>query len=671
MRYDMKTEFTFGVDYYPEHWPKERLETDVSLMKEIGIEVVRMGEFSWSRFEPEEGRYKFQWLDEAIGKLGENGISTIIGTPTAAPPAWLIEKYPEILPTDHYGNRMGFGGRHHDCQSNAVYRGYVRALITSMAEHYSENKYVVGWQIDNELGNSHENLCMCDSCRRAFQDWLEKKYGKIENLNQAWGTAFWSQIYDSFQQIPTPRVTPNMHNPSLLLDWKRFCSDLVIDFAGEQARIIRKLCPHQFVTHNCMGMHTKSDYFKLAEGLDFVSNDQYPTGYYLEEEEPPAKLAANLSFIRGLKQKNFWMMELQAGATGGAFIGRNPKPGQLKLWTIQSIAHGADTIVYFRWRTCPFGAETYWHGILPHNGIPGRRYEEVKDTINQMKEIMHEINGITTYSEAAVLFDYDQLWAFQIQPLNPEITYEKQILKYFEMLWNKNIPVDFVKFEDDLERYKFVAAPLTLLMTPSRAEKLERFVKNGGSLLLTMRSGVKNENNVCFTAGNLPFMLEEMAGLMVSDYDCLIDGEMAGVRWKNEDQCLAAKWVDVVEPKGAVVLAEFSDGWYRGKPAVTCNQYGKGMVYYVATEPETELQKLLSEEIISTCSLVQYGMSDTGIEMVKREGRKKDFLFVMNHQCCEQKYTPDRVWKPIDGGEDKKENLEPYGTKIYWKEHGK
>lgn len=670
----MKTEFTFGVDYYPEHWPRERLDRDVTLMKEIGIEIVRMGEFSWSKFEPGEGRFEFQWLDHVIERLGENGIYTIVGTPTAAPPAWMIEKYPETLPVDSTGKRMGFGGRHHDCQSNTVYRSYVRKLVTAMAEHYDKNQYVVGWQIDNELGNSHEELCMCDSCRKFFQVWLENKYGKIESLNQAWGTAFWSQTYDCFEQIPAPKTTPNMHNPSLLLDWKRFCSDLVIDFAQEQVRILRKQCPHQFITHNCMGMHTKSNYFKLAEKLDFVSNDQYPTGYYLEGEEPPAKLAANLNFIKGLKQKNFWMMELQAGATGGPLVGRTPKPGQMKLWTMQSVAHGADTVVYFRWRTCPFGAETYWHGILPHNGIPGRRYGELKDTIKYMKEIMHEIRGITTYSEAAILFDYEQLWAFQIQPLNPELSYEKQIMKYYEMLWDRKVSADFVKFEDDWERYKFVAAPLVLLMDPSRAKRMEKFVRKGGTLLLTMRSGVKDEGNVCFTEGNLPFMLEELTGLTVTDYDCLIDGEKAGVCWKDNSRSLGSKWVDIAETKGATVLAEFSDGWYRGAPAVTCNRNGDGRVYYVATEPEAALQGKLAEEIISACALTQYGTSETGIEIVKRVGRSKDFLFVMNHRNEKQEYTLNEGWRPVielNDREDKKESLAAYETRVYWKKHGK
>ena len=247
-------------------------------------------------------------------------------------------------------------------------------------------------------------------------------------------------------------------------------------------------------------------------------------------------------------------------------------------------------------------------------------------------------------------------------------------MKYYEMLWDRKVSADFVKFEDDWERYKFVAAPLVLLMDPSRAKRMEKFVRKGGTLLLTMRSGVKDEGNVCFTEGNLPFMLEELTGLTVTDYDCLIDGEKAGVCWKDNSRSLGSKWVDIAETKGATVLAEFSDGWYRGAPAVTCNRNGDGRVYYVATEPEAALQGKLAEEIISACALTQYGTSETGIEIVERVGRSKDFLFVMNHRNEKQEYTLNEGWRPVielNDREDKKESLAAYETRVYWKKHGK
>lgn len=240
----------FGADYYPEHWPSERWETDAKLMREMGLGLVRMGEFSWAKMEPAEGVFAFDWLDRAIGLLAGYGIRTLLGTPTA----WIIAENPEILPLDSQGQRQGFGGRHHDCQSNAAYREHIRRLVTAMAEHFKDNPHVIGWQIDNELGNSHEDLCYCDACRDGFQRWLKKKYGTITRLNQAWGTAFWSQDYDRFAQIPAPRAVPTRHNPSLLLDWARFCSDLVVDFNRFQVAIIRAIAPRQKITHNLGSM---------------------------------------------------------------------------------------------------------------------------------------------------------------------------------------------------------------------------------------------------------------------------------------------------------------------------------------------------------------------------------------------------------------------------------
>lgn len=228
----------FGVDYYPEHWQRDRWETDAELMKEMGLTVVRMAEFSWHKLEPQEGKYDFAWLDDAIDLLGRYGIRTIVGTPTAAPPAWMANRYPEILPVDREGRIRGFGGRHHDCQSNAVYRGFVRKIVTAMAVHYKDNPNVIGWQPDNELGNSHHDLCMCESCRKNFQGWLEKKYGTVDRLNEAWGNAFWSQEYNEFSEVFTPRITVTGENPSAMLDWKCFCSDLIVDFMKEDRKSV-------------------------------------------------------------------------------------------------------------------------------------------------------------------------------------------------------------------------------------------------------------------------------------------------------------------------------------------------------------------------------------------------------------------------------------------------
>ena len=452
----------FGVDYYPEHWDRTRWETDAKLMQEMGIQVVRMAEFSWHKLEPEEGRYDFTWLDDAISLLTDYGIKTILGTPSAAPPAWMIQKHPDILPIDREGRVRGFGGRHHDCQSNPAYRSYIRKMVTNLAKQYGENENVIGWQVDNELGNSHQDLCTCDHCKNRFQTWLREKYHTTDQLNAAWGTAFWSQEYNNFSEIHTPRITVTGENPSAMLDWKRFCSDLIVDFAKEQADIIRKYAKDQFVTHNYMGFADKVDYYKLSEILDFVAHDQYPQGFYLEEtpHEKNHVLAATLDVVRSYKNMPFWIMEQQSGITGWEVMGRAPAPGQLSLWALQSVAHGADAVVFFRWRTCAMGTEQYWHGILPHSGNPGRRYAELKDMIQTMSPIMEEIKGSMPKTEVGIVFSFDQDYAFTIQPHHKDLNYIHQVQKYYQAFYEQNIPVDFVQESGDFAKYRLLVAPL-------------------------------------------------------------------------------------------------------------------------------------------------------------------------------------------------------------------
>ena len=513
----------FGVDYYPEHWERNRWEKDAVLMQEMGIQMVRMAEFSWHKLQPTEDVFDFSWLDEAVALLGRYGIYTILGTPSAAPPAWMVNKHPQILPVDREGRVRGFGGRHHDCQSNPIYREYIRKLVTKMAQHYGENPYVIGWQPDNELGNSHQDLCTCECCRKHFQGWLQRKYKTVPALNQSWGTAFWSQEYNDFSEVFAPRITVTGENPSAMLDWRRFCSDLIVDFTREQTEILRKYARNQFITHNYMGFADKVDYYRLGELLDFVSHDQYPGGFYLPEtpHEKNHVLAATLDVVRSYKNQPFWVMEQQSGITGWEIMGRAPAPGQLSAWAMQSIAHGADAVVFFRWRTCAMGTEQYWHGILPHSGNPGRRYKELQDFIREVNPLMDSLQNTMPRAEVGIVFSFEQEYAFQIQPHHKDLSYTGQVQKYYRALYERNIPVDFVPEQGDFSKYKLLLAPLQYLMSPELEDKYMNYVRQGGHLLLTMRTGVKDRNNLCMTERELPGRLSEAAGVEVLDYDCL------------------------------------------------------------------------------------------------------------------------------------------------------
>lgn len=654
----------FGVDYYPEHWPKERWETDAKLMKEMGLKVVRMAEFSWHKLEPEEGTYDFAWLDETIALLGRYGIKTIVGTPTAAPPAWMANRYPEILPVDREGRVRGFGGRHHDCQSNPVYRGYVRKIVTAMAVHYKDNPDVIGWQPDNELGNSHHDLCMCDSCRKGFQSWLEKKYVTVDRLNEAWGNAFWSQECNSFTEVFAPKITVTGENPSAMLDWKCYCSDLIVDFMKEQTDIIRKYCPNHFITHNYMGFADKVNYYDLGKELDFISHDQYPGGFFADESRGRGDvLASTLDVVRSYKNKNFWIMEQQSGITGWQVMGRSPAPGQLSLWTLQSVAHGADAVVYFRWRVCAMGTEQYWHGILPHSGNPGRRYEELKDTITTVTPLMEEMEGSMPAPEVGIVYSFRQNYALQIQPQNPNMSYIGQIQEYYKAFYDRQIPVDFVPDDGDFAKYKLLVAPLQYLMNPELEERYINYVKNGGHLVLTMRTGVKDDTNLCMTDRELPGRLSEITGSEVLDYDCLRDAKVS-VIFQNDDHeshnhtthnhavhsYTARNWCDLMKVReGVTILAAYGSEFYAGEPCVTRNEYGNGCCYYIGTEPDSELLAALAGYMADAAGVSSLGSAGDGVELAARETEGKRWLFAMNHAGGERTYAVDDSYRLVYG----------------------
>lgn len=655
----------FGVDYYPEHWDRTRWETDAKLMQEMGIQVIRMAEFSWHKLEPEEGRYDFTWLDDAISLLADYGIKTILGTPSAAPPAWMIQKHPDILPIDREGRVRGFGGRHHDCQSNPAYRSYIRKMVTNLAKQYGENENVIGWQVDNELGNSHQDLCTCDHCKNRFQTWLREKYHTTDQLNAAWGTAFWSQEYNDFSEIHTPRITVTGENPSAMLDWKRFCSDLIVDFAKEQADMIRKYAKDQFVTHNYMGFADKVDYYKLSEILDFVAHDQYPQGFYLEEtpHEKNHVLAATLDVVRSYKNMPFWIMEQQSGITGWEVMGRAPAPGQLSLWALQSVAHGADAVVFFRWRTCAMGTEQYWHGILPHSGNPGRRYAELTDMIQTMRPVMEEIKGSMPKTEVGIVFSFDQDYAFTIQPHHKDLNYIHQVQKYYQAFYEQNIPVDFVQESGDFSKYKLLVAPLQYLMNPELEQKYISYVKNGGHLVLTMRTGVKDEHNLCMTDRELPGRLSEIAGIEVLDYDCLWDTE---VEINYQDQVYkGVVWSDLMQPvsEHTKTMASYASEFYAGEPCVTAHPYGKGICYYIGTEPKEELMQALMEDICKQAKISALANKVTEVEFMTRENETSRYLFILNHSNESREYElPDTEYHMIKG--ETAGRISPYEVQI-------
>jgi len=625
-------EMYIGVDYYPEHWPRERWDEDARLMKEAGFNVVRLAEFSWVLLEPEEGRFDFAWLDEAIGLLGRHGIKVVLGTPTAVMPAWVARKYPETLAMKADGTRVVWGGRKNNCFSDGTYRLLSERITRAMAEHYARSPQVIGWQTDNEFSGTD---CRCHLCRTSFQDWLRRKYGALDAVNRAWGTHFWGLKVQTWDEIQVPDSRAGawaISNPSASLDWQRFTSWLNVRFQGDQVRILRSLSPGRFVTHNFMGLFQEMDYYDLAKDLDFVSWDNYPVFEHWDKPGIPygASLAADV--MRGLKGRNFWIMEQTAGALGWEVFSRNPRPGEIRSIAYQQLAHGADGQVWFRWRTSTAGREQYWHGLLGHDGKPGRRYREAAQVAREYRGLERVLAGTAPRSRVAFIYDYDSLWALRVQPGYAGNTYAAAIRRYYDAFFRAGVNVDVVPPGADLSGYKLVLAPELHVLPDVVARKLVSFVEKGGVLLADTRTGVKDETNLVHPR-TLPGLLSPALGIAIEEYEALaaVEYKLAG-RAPLAGDFTAVRYADWITPTGAQVVAGYAEWPVKEYAAVTRHAYGKGRGWYVGTVvKEAGFYDQLVKALLDDAGIKAVLAPPEGVEVGVREGGGRTLLFILNH----------------------------------------
>jgi beta-galactosidase len=628
-----KGHMLIGVDYYPEHWPGERWETDIKLMKEAGFNTVRLAEFSWIKMEPVEGQFEFGWLDDVIKALARYDINVILGTPTAVMPAWVARKYPETLRQKPDGTRIVWGGRKHNCFSSGTYRLLSERITRAMAEHFAGAPNVIGWQTDNEFGGGE---CHCQSCLAEFQDWLRNKYGTLDALNRAWGNHFWGLNVTTWGEITFPDnrtdETWAMGNPSACLDFKRFTSWLRVRFQADQVRILRRFCPDDFVTHNFMGLYSELDYYDLAGDLDFVAWDNYPIWSGKPDIPYGASLAADIT--RGLKNKNFLIMEQTAGPCGWGAFGRNPWPGEIRKIAYQQLAHGSDGQIWFRWRTCTVGREQYWHGLLGHDGRPLRRYDEAAQTAKEFLKLEDHLRGTTVVSDAAILYDYDNLWSLNFQPGYLGNSLQAAIMRYYNALFRAGVNVDIVNRNSNINQYKLVLAPDLSLMPDETAHKLSQYVENGGILLTDCRTGVKDCNNLCHER-SLPGSLSPVLGIRIEEYSALGSDTWYTVKGTAglDGTYTAINYVDWVTPDGCQTVASYADQWHmKSFSAVTQNSYGKGKAWYVGTIlKEESFYDNLVAELLEDARIQPLVKPPNGVEASIRQGNRWKLLFLMNH----------------------------------------
>lgn len=656
-----------GVDYYPEHWPEQRWAEDLRLMHEAGFNVVRVAEFTWVMLEPEEGRFTFDWLDRFLDLAQQHEIKVILGTPTASMPAWVARKYPETLAMKPDGTRSTWGGRKNNCFSDGTYRLLSERITRAMAEHFRNHPAVAGWQTDNEFGGTD---CRCHHCRQSFQDWLRTKYGSLDRLNQAWGTHFWGHTLQRWDEITIPdsrEGTWAISNPSASLDWMRFTSWLNVRFQGDQVRILREVCPNHFITHNFMGLFQDMDYYDLARDLDFVSWDNYPVFATMDEPGFAYSPAMAADVMRGLKARNFWIMEQSAGPLGWGSFSRNLRPGELRQIAMQQVAHGADGMLWFRWRTCTAGREQYWHGLLGHDGKAGRRYREAAATAGDLRRLQGALRGTTVEAPVAMLYDYDSLWALRIQPGFPENQYLANLGRYHRAFVRAGVNVDMVPPDADLSGYRLVIASSLHILPDETADRLTDYVRRGGVLLADIRTGVKDATNLAYDR-TLPGRLSQVLGVEIPEYEALYK---VRYRLRVEEPLKgdfeAAMYADWIEPKGAVALAAYDSWPVQSYAAITRNQYESGKAWYVGTVvPDETFYDQLIGALLSDAGVQPVMTPPAGVEVSVRSGEGRRLLFLINHL-----ENPVNVQVPVEAKSVLDEtrtpgeiSLPPYGATV-------
>lgn len=667
-----------GVCYYPEHWDKSLWAEDLDRMLEAGLRTVRIAEFAWSLVEPREGEYTYGFFDEFLDLASEKGMQVIFCTPTATPPAWLTEKYPEALNADMDGNLIRHGARRHYNYNSPVYQKLCANIVERFASRYAKHPAIVGWQLDNEF-NCERDTFYSESDTAAFRRFLQEKYGTLDALNKAWGTVFWNQTYTAWEEVYVPRRTnTNSNNPHQMLDYYRFVSDSVCRFAKLQADIIRKYAKEgDFITHN--GMFANLDYQRLKrESLDVLMYDSYPDfGYELDTYDPndrmkDRKWSRNLSEVRAVSP-NFGIMEQQSGANGWntRMEAPSPRPGQLTLWTMQSIGHGADYVSYFRWRTATFGTEIYWHGILDYSGRENRRLREVKAVSEKIAK-MQEIAGSRYAARVGIVRDYDNIWDSQLDRWHDRVesVSRKNLFMAMEL---EHVPFDYVYLEnhtapESLQQYEVLFYPHASILTKERMALLEEYVAAGGRLVMGCRSGYKDINGQC-VRDYLPGLAARVTGTDVQEYSFVAPDDGKSMADWDGTQIEAAVFNDLLAPVGeaAEVLGTYASGYYAGTPALIRNRFGKGEAYYFGGAFALDTARVFLKKLGEAEPYGDVLALPESCELAVRRKGGKAYLFVLNYLAEAAELVVKRRLTDMWTGETVlgEIELEKYGVRVF------
>ncbi|BCZ44165.1 beta-galactosidase [Clostridium gelidum] len=630
----------YGGDYNPDQWPQEIIEKDMHLLKLANINIVTLPVFSWALLQPDEDTYNFEWLDKIFDLLKQNNIYVCLATSTAAQPAWMSRKYPEMLPVDFHGSKRKHGGRVKFCPNSTKYRELSVKLATKLAERYKDYSNLAIWHVANE----YDNYCYCGHCQEEFRQWLKNRYKTIDNLNNAWNMNFWGHTVYSWDEIVAPSALNEMWDgPSktcttfqgMALDYNRFMSDSILACYIGEYNAIKKTTPDIKITTNFMGAFKPLDYFKWAEYMDVISWDNYPS-----YGDSPSNVAMSHDLMRGLKSgDSFMLIEQSPSQANWQPYNSVKRPGEMKLQSYQALAHGADSVMFFQMRQSIGACEKYHAAVISHADSENTRiFKECAALGKELNALGDSIIDSKYNSKVGIIFDWDNWWAVEFSSgPSIELKYLPQIQKYYAGFHNKNIPVDFVKPNDDFSKYDIIIAPVLYMLKDNVADNIKNFVSKGGTFITTFFSGYVDENDRV-KIGGYPSELRDLLGLWVEELDALppeinnsiqMNGSLDNFDYEYKCNML----FDIINLEGATTLGTYGSDFYRGRPVFTCNKYGNGDAYYIASNPETKFVDDLVTYLDSKHSLsLSLGCDiQFGTEITKRVKNDKNIFFILNH----------------------------------------
>jgi beta-galactosidase len=647
-----------GTAWYPEQWSESRWEEDLRLMEAAGIRMVRVAEFAWSRLEPREGAYDFDWLERAISLAAKHHIVTVLGTPTATPPAWLTQAHPETLRMEESGRRATHGGRAHGNVTSPLYRQYCAKIARAMGQRFGHNPNVVGWQIDNEY--CYALMSFDDAAKADFQAFLKSKYQTLDALNDAWTTAYWSQTYFAWDQIPIPI---GGHNPGLQLEWKHFITKAWKEYQDLQIAEIRQLADaRQFYTGNFMGFFDGFDHYDICQQLSFASWDDYVGSGHLDGTYN----GLSHDLTRGFKNSNFWIMETQPGHVNWAANNNDLNKGEIRAMAWQAIAHGSDAVGYWQWRSALGGQEQYHGTLVGTDGTPVPFYDEVAQLGREFIATQALFKGTAPVSEAALLFDYDSRWAIQFQKHADKFDAVGQLRSYYQPLRKLAQSVDVVNPKVRLDAYRIVFAPALNVMPKETADHLLDYVRGGGHLVLGPRSGMKGAFNELLTQRQPGFLADALGGRVEQYYALEKDAPVSGPLGRGQ----AMIWAEQLKANAVdtEVLLRYgaSNGWLDDQPAVITRKVGKGRITLIGAVLDESLTASIVTRLAEDSGVKSIlGAMPEGVEVSRRVGDGRTVYVLINLTRETKKITLPRVMKQVLGGKPSEAlELPAYGVEI-------